>query len=64
MRWIDIEDIVLCLEDEYPTIDINSITFPKLMMMIESLPGFSPEDTKCNEKILEAVQSAWLEERE
>ncbi len=64
MRWIDIEDIVMCLEEEYPAVDINSITFPRLMIMIEGLPGFLPEGTQCNEKVLEAVQSAWLRERE
>ncbi len=63
MRWTDIYEIAIKLEELYPDIDILSINFQKLKGMIEGLPGFLPQETRCNEKILEAVQSAWLEER-
>ena len=64
MKWLDITDIVLALEECYPDVDILSLRFVELHTMIYSLDGFNDEKENSNEKILEAIQMEWLEERQ
>ena len=63
MNWLDIDDIIDALDEKYPNVDIMSLRFAELMRMIVSLDGFSAEESACNEKVLEAIQSAWLDLR-
>ena len=64
-HWLDVERIAEELFDRRPDLDPVGISFPDLKAMIEDLPGFAPRDGHpCNERILEAVQQAWMEERE
>lgn len=64
MKWLDIEDIVEVLEKKFPDEDIINIRFTDLKKKILSLVEFHDEKNGCNEKILEAIQLAWIEERE
>ncbi|KJV69600.1 Fe-S cluster assembly protein IscX [Candidatus Neoehrlichia procyonis] len=63
MKWVDIEDIVNLLEENYPDTMIFNLRFTDLQQMVMGLPGFDDDSDKCNEKILEAIQIAWHEER-
>ena len=64
-HWLDVERIAEELFDRNADLDPVSISFPDLKALIERLPGFVPQDDHpCNERILEAVQQAWIEERE
>lgn len=63
MKWLDIEDIVEALEEKFPNEDIMSIRFTELKRKILGLENFDDDQNRCNEKILEAIQAAWLEER-
>jgi len=63
MRWVDVFDVAIALEEAHPNEDILRLSFTKLQQMILALPGFSGHEKECNEKILEAIQQAWLEER-
>ena len=63
MKWTDIDDIVEILEQHHPNINILSIRFTDLAQWVMELPGFSDSADRCNEKILEAIQMTWLEER-
>ena len=63
MRWTDIHDIALALEDAYPTVDILSVRFTDLWKWVQALPGFEGDSESSNERILEAIQMAWLDER-
>ena len=63
MKWTDIEDIAILLDEKFPTIEILSIRFTDLWQWIQELPGFNDDPQKSNERILEAIQMAWLEER-
>lgn len=63
MRWLDIQQIAMRLEDLYPDRDNVNIRFTDLRQWVVSLPEFSDDPNGCNEKILEAIQMAWLEER-
>jgi FeS assembly protein IscX len=61
MKWLDIEDIAEKLNESHPEFDVISLRFTMLKKMILDLDGFADDQDKCNEKILEAVQAAWLE---
>ena len=63
LRWTDTYDIVYALEEKFPDQDIMQIRFTDLHKWVRELPDFADDPNKSNEKILEAIQMAWLEER-
>jgi len=63
ISWTDIEEIGIQLAEKYPEIDPLSVRFTDLHKWVTELPDFQDDPKKSNEKILEAVQMAWLEER-
>jgi len=62
LTWSDIDDLAFALFEADPECDPLTLRFPDLLDRILALPNFTGERTRCNEKILEAVQMAWLEE--
>jgi FeS assembly protein IscX len=64
MRWVDIYDIAQALEEKYPTVDILQVRFTDLWQWVQELEGFEDAPNASNEKILEAIQMAWLDERD
>lgn len=64
MRWTDIHDIAIELEDAHPEVDILQVKFTDLWKWVQDLPGFEGDANQANEKILEAIQMAWLDERD
>ncbi|MBI1244374.1 MAG: Fe-S cluster assembly protein IscX [Alphaproteobacteria bacterium] len=63
MRWTDVRDIAIELEDAHPDADVVNLRFTDLWKWVQSLPAFEDDPQKSNEKILEAIQMAWLDER-
>ena len=63
MKWLDIYDIAIALEDTHPDMDIYGISFPKLAQIVRALEDFEDQNGGCNEKVLEAIQTAWWNER-
>jgi FeS assembly protein IscX len=63
MKWTDIYDIAIALEDTHPHANIVEVRFTQLWQWVQKLPGFNDDPHNSNEKILEAIQAAWLEER-
>lgn len=63
MRWTDIHEIAIELEERHPDADVVNLRFTDLWKWVQELPGFADDPQKSNEKILEAIQAAWLEER-
>lgn len=64
-HWLDVQRIAEELADRHPDLDPLTISFPKLRSLVEALPGFEAQaEHPVNERILEAVQQAWIEERE
>ena len=61
-KWSDIIDIAIDLYDTYPEIDPQWISFPDLHSKICSLESFDDNPSASNEKILEAIQMAWMDE--
>ena len=62
MKWTDIQEIVLALIEHHPDVDPHTIRFTDLRRWVLELPGFDDEPGHCGEKILEAIQMAWIEE--
>ncbi|HZT19447.1 MAG TPA: Fe-S cluster assembly protein IscX [Dongiaceae bacterium] len=63
MRWTDVHEIAAELEEHHPEADVVNLRFTDLWKWVQALPGFADDPQKSNEKILEAIQMAWLEER-
>ncbi|MBF0285502.1 MAG: Fe-S cluster assembly protein IscX [Magnetococcales bacterium] len=63
MKWTDVRDIAIALADSRPETDPLSVRFTDLMRWVMELPGFDDQPERCNEKILEAIQMTWLDER-
>ncbi len=64
MKWTDTLDIAIELADNSPEADPLTIAFPQLMEMVMALENFNDDPEHCGERILEAIQMAWIEERE
>lgn len=64
MKWTDTQTIAENLYDTHPTIDPKTIRFTDLMQWVLDLEGFNDDPNKCGEKILEAIQLAWIDEAE
>ena len=64
MKWTESREIALALIEKYPGIDPNRINFVDLYKWVLELEGFSDDPKRCGEKILEAIQMAWIEEAE
>lgn len=64
MRWSDTLDIAIELEEAHPEKDNVNLRFTDLRQWVVALEEFDDDPEGCNEKILEAIQMAWIEERE
>lgn len=62
LKWTDSLDIALDLLDEHPDVDPTQIRFTDLMEWVMELDDFDDDPARCGEKILEAIQMAWIEE--
>ena len=63
MKWTDIIDIAIALEEKHPDKDNINLRFTDLHKWILELDDFDDLPDKSNEKILEAIQAAWIDER-
>ncbi len=64
MRWTDSLDIAIELDEQHPSVDPTTVNFVDLRAMVIELDGFDDDKDKTGEKILEAIQMYWIEERE
>lgn len=64
MKWIDTQRIAEELYDQHSTIDPKTIRFTQLRELVLALPDFDDDPNRCGEKILEAIQQAWINEAE
>ena len=63
LKWTDSLDIAIELDEAYPDIDPLHVNFVDLRNWVLALDAFDdPEHS--GERILEAIQMAWIEERE
>jgi FeS assembly protein IscX len=64
VQWTDVQDIAIDLEEEHRDVDVVNLRFTDLHKWVCALPGFDGDPKRSNEKILEAIQMAWLDERD
>ncbi|MDA9556921.1 Fe-S cluster assembly protein IscX [Vibrio sp.] len=62
MKWTDINDIAIELCEQFPDIDPQTVRFTDLHQWVLDLDDFNDDPKRCNEKILEAIMLAWLDE--
>ena len=62
MDWTDINDIAIELCDAHPDVDPQYVNFVDLRKWVMALDGFVGNAERCGEKVLEAIQMAWLDE--
>ena len=64
MLWTDIHEIVDELIEKYPETDPEKILFVDLRKLVMDLDGFIDDPGRSNEKILEAIQATWIDEKD
>ena len=64
LTWTDVRDLAIALAESHPDVNPQTVRFTDLHRWVRELPGFSGDPEKSNEKILEAIQMAWLDEVE
>ena len=63
ISWTDSLEIAISLEEAHPDIDPITINFVELRELVITLEDFNEGDTQCGEKILEAIQMCWIDEK-
>ena len=63
LKWTDSLEIAIQLDEKYPDIDPQKIRYTDLHKWICELDNFKDDPNKSNEKILEAIQMFWIEEK-
>jgi FeS assembly protein IscX len=63
LKWSDVNDIAIELDEAHPDVDPQWVRFTDLHQWVCDLEGFDDDAEHSNEKILEAIQMAWIEER-
>ncbi|WP_018936603.1 Fe-S cluster assembly protein IscX [Thioalkalivibrio sp. ALJ24] len=62
MKWTDTSEIAMQLADEHPDVDPRTVNFVDLRNWVIELPEFDDDPDRSGERILEAIQLAWMEE--
>lgn len=63
LRWTDSLEIAIRLDEEHPDTDPQYVRFTDLRDWVLTLEEFDDDPARCGERILEAIQMAWIEER-
>jgi FeS assembly protein IscX len=64
MKWIDVNDIAISLSEKHSDVDPKKIRFVDLHNLVVGLDGFDDDHQRGGEKVLEAIQAAWIDEAE
>jgi FeS assembly protein IscX len=64
MKWTDTREIAIALAETHPDVDPLTVRFTDLHAWVMALPGFADDPHRSSEKILEAIQMAWIDESE
>ena len=62
MKWTDSREVAIALSEAHPDIDPALVRFTDLHHWVLALPGFDDDPKRSGEKILEAIQMAWIDE--
>ena len=64
MKWTEVQEIAIQLSEAHPDVDPLKLNFVDLMKWVIALPEFNDDPKHCGERVLEAIQAAWIEEVE
>lgn len=64
MKWTDTIDIAIELDETHPDVDPMTVRFTDLREWVMALPDFDDDPERCGERILEAIQMAWMDEKD
>ncbi len=64
LKWTDTLDIAIELEEKHGDVDPQYVRFTDMHAWICELDDFADDPQHSNERILEAIQMAWIEEHE
>jgi FeS assembly protein IscX len=64
LKWIDSLNIAIELDEKHPDVDPRYLNFVDLRDWVVALEDFDDDPHHSGEKVLEAIQAAWIEERE
>lgn len=64
MKWTDVREIAIQLSEIHEGVDPLRVNFVDLMNWVTALPEFDDDPKHCGERVLEAIQQAWIEEAE
>ena len=62
MKWVDSREIAIALAEAHPDVDPKTVRFTDLYTWVRALPDFDDDPKHSGEKILEAIQAAWIDE--
>ena len=62
MKWTDTLEVAIALSEKHPDVDPKTVRFTDLHKWVTELEGFDDLPNRSGEKILEAIQAAWIEE--
>lgn len=62
LKWTDTREIAIALSEKFPEVNPISVRFTDLHQWVLKLPDFDDVPERSGEKILEAIQMAWMEE--
>ncbi|MFO0152533.1 MAG: Fe-S cluster assembly protein IscX [Burkholderiales bacterium] len=62
MKWTDTLEIAIALADKFPDVDPLKVRFTDLHQWVCELEQFDDDPQRSGEKILEAIQMAWIDE--
>ena len=63
ISWTESLEIAISLEEAHPNVDPTTINFVELRELVMALENFNEGDTRCGEKVLEAIQMCWIDEK-
>ncbi|HEB59333.1 MAG TPA: Fe-S assembly protein IscX [Gammaproteobacteria bacterium] len=64
MKWTDSLEIAIALDEAHPDVDPRYVRFTDLREWILALDEFDDAPEHSSERILEAIQMAWIEEKD
>jgi FeS assembly protein IscX len=62
LKWTDVQQIAIELAEQHPDVDPVTVRFTDLHNWVLELDGFADDPKRSGERILEAIQQAWIEE--
>jgi len=64
LKWVDSLDIAIELNEKFPDVDPIHVNFVDLRNWVMALEEFDDDPEHSGERILEAIQMAWLDEKD